>query len=155
MNPTPAPFPMSAQDLIPIIDQASSKSDRWLFLAMLVIVLFCMVACIRYLVKRNEEQSKDHNTLVREMVVVLHECKDVMAKVLAKLDKLHVLLLTAGLMCAGCAGTGPNGEFTPRDIESVTGSINTAVGMYEHLRYPDRLINPPGAPFPVIPPSAP
>lgn len=132
---------MNPEDATRIVDQLASKDDRWLFLAMLVIVLAGGLLVIRYLVRRNEQQSESHNALVEKMVIVLHECKDalergnaVMEKVLAK---LNVLVLGA-LLLSGCAGSGPNGAWTADDWAAVNRGINDAVTTYERIRYLDR-----------------
>jgi cytochrome c biogenesis factor len=142
---------MNPEDASKIVDQLATKDDRWLFLAMLVVVLIGGVMIIRYLVKRNEEQSKDHNGLVREMVIVLHECKDVMAKVLAKLDTKLVFVF-ASLSLFGCVTDEQgNSRFDAATFNAVT---RTALDTYDRIngRSYEQPVNPPGAPFPLYPP---
>lgn len=69
------------------------------------------------------------------------------------LERITILaaMAFAALCIAGCAGSGPNGEFTPADFAAVSRTANEAVATYEHLRYPDRPVYPPGAPFPIYP----
>jgi len=62
---------------------------------------------------------------------------------------MKLLLLFLCGISIGCVGSGPNGEFTPNDIQAVSRGVNDVVDTYERLRYPDRPVYPPGAPFPV------
>jgi cytochrome c biogenesis factor len=124
---------MTPEDAAKIVDSLATKDDRWLFLAMLVFVLAGGLLVIRYLVRRNEEQSKDHNTLVREMVVVLHECKNVMSKVLERIDGIKIVLLLATLATfSGCALTfSTDGT---KEGTSISGGFNPTIQDFKALK---------------------
>lgn len=62
-----------------------------------------------------------------------------------------VLAIVALLLFPGYAGSGPDGAWTPADSEAAVRGVNGAISAYEHIRYPDRPVYPPGAPFPVYP----
>lgn len=46
------------QDLSKIVDHASQQSDRWLFIAVLLLLIGGAYLTIKYLVRRDEEKSK-------------------------------------------------------------------------------------------------
>jgi len=73
-----------------------------------------------------------------------------------KTIRLLLLVLAAAGMVAlplflfsGCAGSGPGGAWTPDDFAAVNRGVSDAVATYERVRYPDRPVYPPGAPFPI------
>lgn len=65
--------------------------------------------------------------------------------------KTLLVLPLVALGFSGCVGSGPGGAFTPDDFAAINRGVNDAVTTYERVRYPDRPVYPPGAPFPVYP----
>lgn len=79
---------------IQAIDKAAQASDRWLFLAMLVIILTAGFLAIRYLIRAGETQQSQHHTffttvftesvkLTAQVAVILQDNN----KLLERLDK--------------------------------------------------------------------
>lgn len=62
---------VSAADAQAMLDHASRQSDRWLFLACLGVLLFCLIVCVVYLVKWVRavmaEMRSDRTQIMAEM----------------------------------------------------------------------------------------
>lgn len=54
-------------ELLPIIDKAANQSDRWLFLAMLVIVLLIGWMVVKYLVGRIDKSETNAKAEIKEL----------------------------------------------------------------------------------------
>lgn len=77
-----------------IVDQAASASDRWLFLASLILIIGGGVFIIKWLVRQLEsqraahaEESKEHAKQNERVTVVLFEATAVMKDVRRVLEK--------------------------------------------------------------------
>lgn len=47
------------------------------------------------------------------------------------------LLLLLPLILSGCAGSGPNGSWTPSDTSATVGAINQGVDVYNRVSHPE------------------
>lgn len=125
---------MNQEEAIKIIDQLSGKDDRWLFLAVLIVLLAFCGLVIRYLVKQNESQraahavqQDKHSVFAESMAVALHENTKIMNQLHEWLKaKAPIVLLL--LVLPGCVSAAPR----------------------QTLGVGERWIDPPGAPFPLI-----
>lgn len=64
------------QQLAPFVDHAAQQSDRWLFIAMLVISLLAFFLAIRYLVRRGEKSDDAHAQHVAQLVGELSSSRE-------------------------------------------------------------------------------
>lgn len=55
------------ETVVDIVDKASSASDRWLFLASLVVIILGGTACIRWLVSSLQKKDAEHQIVVGDM----------------------------------------------------------------------------------------
>lgn len=63
------------------IDHASAMSDRWMFIAVLVILMAFAALCIKWLVSQNEAQRMDHSATIKDLIIALHDATEVMKEV--------------------------------------------------------------------------
>jgi preprotein translocase subunit SecG len=64
---------------------------------------------------------------------------------------LVIIAIVGFVLIAGCAGSGEGGAFTPQDAEAIERATSGFINDINRVRYPDRPVYPPGAPFPVYP----
>lgn len=108
---------MSEADTVSLIDHAARMDDRWLFIAVLVILIVGGVIIIRLLFNQLENQRAAHSQLNERMAVALFQCAEIMGELkefLTRTQKLLIfLLIPACLMTAGCGSTGrlPAGSY--------------------------------------------
>ncbi|NBW11376.1 MAG: hypothetical protein EBR82_25420 [Caulobacteraceae bacterium] len=77
---------MTGADTVELIDHASRMDDRWLFIALLVIVIVGGVIIIRLLFTQLENQRAAHSALNERMAVALFKCGEIMEKLQAYLQ---------------------------------------------------------------------
>lgn len=66
---------------------------------------------------------------------------------------MKMLLAILCVITIGCAGSGPNGAWTPADSEAAVRGVNSAIDAYGRIRDMNQPYYPPGAPFPIYPTS--
>lgn len=79
--------PPDLDQTIRAIDHASAMSDRWMFIAVLVILMGFAGACIYWLVGQNETQRKAHAEMIKDLIIALHDATAVMKDVRELLEK--------------------------------------------------------------------
>lgn len=140
---------MNPEDVIKATDYASRMSDRWLFVFLLIILIAGGLVIIRFLFTQLEKQREAHAALNREMAVALHECAEVMKALRRHLEQAAKLLLVGGaLLLGGC---------TQAELEAAARAANAGLSAYYGPPAPEPRVwlNPPGVPFPIVPPEAP
>jgi hypothetical protein len=127
MNPTPYPHQTTMpdpQDVLEIVDHASTMSDRWLFLAMLVLLLLALFVAIRWIVlyftKRTDKLEQEivdvrekHVKYITEEAAKTSSLLDRCLRALERYEKHPLLifaLISSTLYFTGCAVNVPLGE---------------------------------------------
>jgi phosphotransferase system glucose/maltose/N-acetylglucosamine-specific IIC component len=131
---------MSVEDVSKVVTYASNQSDRWLFIAVLVVLLMFAGMVIRWLVTQMREQRASHEAQQKEsmeqfkqVVVVLHDATEVLRDVRAFMARnVKVAILILGLcFLAGCATTtlyGPTGKPIARLQGDMINAVYTGPG---------------------------
>lgn len=123
MNPTPYQTTMpEPKDVLEIVDHASTMSDRWLFLAMLLLLLLALFVAIRWIVlyftKRTDKLEQEivdvrekHVKYITEEAAKTSSLLDRCLRALERYEKLLIFaLISSTLFFSGCAVNVPLGE---------------------------------------------